>query len=195
MIIGHYATALIPYSKCSHISLWFFLFIANFPDFLWLFLAILNIEAPIPSSMFEASFSNIQVEMTYSHDLIPVIILTCIISFFVFVYFRNKAVALWSAILVILHFFADFISGFHHHIFGIDSPTLGLGFYHANPYLAIFIESGFGAFFVLMFSKLERKQERFISRKKLFALYAIFIIGPLLYLPMAKTPLNVLFNF
>ena len=71
MIVGHYAAALVPYSRLEGRPLWLLLVCANVPEFLWLALALAGVEPTKPASLLDATFPNIDVHMTYSHNLIP----------------------------------------------------------------------------------------------------------------------------
>ena len=71
MIVGHYAAALVPYSRLDGRPLWLLLVCANVPEFLWLALALAGVEPTNPASLLDATFPNIDVHMTYSHNLVP----------------------------------------------------------------------------------------------------------------------------
>ena len=68
MIVGHYAAAVVPYSRLEGRPLWLLLVCANVPEFLWLALALAGVEPTSPASLLDATFPNIDVHMTYSHN-------------------------------------------------------------------------------------------------------------------------------
>ena len=191
MIVGHYATALIPYSKMDRKApLWLFLLCANLADFLWIFLGLIGIEATNPSSLWLATFQNLSVEMTYSHNALPSFILALIIFGFVYLFTRSIRVSLWCGVLILVHFLSDLLSGYEHHWVGPDSPILGLGLYTKNTYLALTIEAAFGALCLLWYIRQEKSKGRIIRKSKQLALYAIFILGALIWIPTATIPLG-----
>ena len=71
MIAGHFATAMIAKHKFPKGSLLFFLIASQFQDLLWLVFHYLGLEPTGPADVFDATLSNVMVEMTYSHDLVP----------------------------------------------------------------------------------------------------------------------------
>ena len=97
MVMGHYATALIPYAYAENRRLapfWFFLLATQMLDFIMLFFVVIGIETVEPTNFFEASFRNMVVDMTYSHDILPVIFWGLLFSALTFVFFRSKKLAL-----------------------------------------------------------------------------------------------------
>lgn len=89
MIVGRYAAAFIPYSRLENRPLWLLLICANVPEFLWLLLALLNIEPASPPSLFDATFQSLKVSMTYSHNLILALIQGVVVFAVVQAFFRD----------------------------------------------------------------------------------------------------------
>src|SRR5262245_51175960 len=114
MIVGHYATALLPYGRGVKAPLWVFLMAANIADFLWLVLIFFGVEVPEPSSMLTATFNNIRVDMKYSHAVEPTLVMAAAVGLIVGLIFRNMRAAIWAGVLVVLHFVCDLLSGFGH---------------------------------------------------------------------------------
>ena len=103
MIIGHYAAALVPGARHVRGPFWLLLLSANVPEFLWLVLAMFGAEAPQPSSLLDASFSNLKVSMHFSHNLVPGLAQAVVVGALVGLFFRDMRLALWCAGLVIAH--------------------------------------------------------------------------------------------
>ena len=192
MIVGHLAPALIPYARLPDTSLRLLLVCSMLPDFVWIGLGLLGLEAPVPSSVLEATFQNIRVEMTLSHDAVPIVLLAAAVAAGVFAVRRRRAEALWCGALIIGHLLADLLSGYPHHLSGPRSPEIGLALYHRAPIAALLVEVAFGAACVALYLRIAPRKT--VATQRL-ALYAIFIIGALVWLPTATTPLGRLLHF
>ena len=57
--------------KAPRAPFWWLLIASNIVDFVMLLLVVVGVERMEPSSVFAATLSNLRVDMTYSHDLIP----------------------------------------------------------------------------------------------------------------------------
>lgn len=192
MIVGHYASALIPYSRLKSYPFWLLLLCANIPEFLWLFLAVINVEPVIPASLLDATFLNLQVHMTYSHNLIPGFIQGIIVGSVVYLFYRQKDIAWWCGFLTTFHVLSDAIIGFEHQLLGTNSITTSLNTYGNIPHLAIVMELGFSVVCVYWYGYSEKKSGRTMPKKQRFALYAVFIIGIMMWFPAATIPLSVM---
>jgi hypothetical protein len=190
MIVGHYAAALIPYSRLKEHPFWLLLLCANFPEFLWLALALAGVEAPVPESLMDASFQNLQVQMTYSHNLIPALIQGLVVGAAVYLWRPHRRLALWCGFLVVFHVLCDFVVGFEHQLWDADSMQVAMNTYGSVPRLAIAIELVFSLMCVLWYQHTERKQGRPLPRSQLAALLAVFTIGVALWFPAATRSLR-----
>ena len=190
MIVGHYAAALVPYSKLEKRPLWLLLVCANIPEFLWLLLALLGIEPVSPPSLLDATFPNLQVAMIYSHNLLPGILQGVIVFGLVQLIYRDRALALWCGALTVVHVLCDLVVGFTHELLGPDSPVVSLNTYGHAPHLAILIELAFALACIFYFQRSEQRQGHPIPRKRLVALYAVFSIGILMWMPAASMSLR-----
>ena len=74
MIAGHFTTALIAKQKFPKGTLIYFLIISQLQDFMWFIFHYLGLEPTTPSDAFDATLSNMVVDMLYSHDLFPQLI-------------------------------------------------------------------------------------------------------------------------
>lgn len=192
MILGHYGAAFIarPYNQKA--PFWLLLLFSNLAEFLWLVLALLGVEATEPSSLFDATFQNLKVHMTYSHNLAPNLALGLISYAIVLGFYREQKLALWCAVLTVSHVWLDFIVGFEHQILGPDSASIGLNSYARFPHIAILIEWLFAMGCLVYYARTERRLGRPVSRKKMIWLAVAFSVGILLWLPNATIPMREL---
>jgi len=177
VIVGHYAAALIPYSRLKKYPFWLLLLCANVPEFLWLLLALANVEPPSPPSLLDATFENLHVNMIYSHNLVPGVVQGVVVAALVYLWFRNRTLALWCGFLTLFHVLCDLVVGFEHQLLGPESPRVSLNTYGSMPYVAVAIELVFSVACVYWYQVSEKRRGRPRPRKQLAALYAVFIIG------------------
>lgn len=193
MIVGHYAAALVPYSRLEGRPLWLLLVAANVPEFLWLTLALAGVEPTHPASLLDATFPTIDVHMTYSHNLIPGFIQGAIVFGVVYAIWRDRALALWCGALAIVHVISDIFVGFEHQLLGPDSPQVSLNTYQHAPVLAIAIELAFALGCVFAYLHMEARRGRPLARGRAAALYAVFVVGILMWLPATSMSLRQAF--
>jgi membrane-bound metal-dependent hydrolase YbcI (DUF457 family) len=190
MIVGHYAAALVPYSRLNGRPLWLLLLCANVPEFLWLALALAGVEPTSPTSLMDATFPNIRVSMIYSHNLIPAIVQGLIVFAIVYAIWRDRPLALWCGALTVVHVLCDLLVGFKHELLGPNSPQVSLDTYGHAPVLAIAIELIFALGCVFAYLRSEKRQGRPVSRGRSGALYAVFVVGILMWLPATSMSLR-----
>lgn len=190
MVVGHFATALIPATRYPKFPILMFLICSNLADFLWLFLACVGIETPIPTSMWEVTFQHMEVPIMYSHELWFTLLLAPAVFGITYLWFRQKGPALWCGALIFVHLLCDWLSGLEHPIWGPGTPCISLNLYGKAPFLAIVIEAFFGVLCVFYYEWNETKQGRPIAPKTLFCLYAVFTVGALVWLPVATVSLE-----
>ncbi|TGK33423.1 hypothetical protein EHQ12_06695 [Leptospira gomenensis] len=195
MILGHYASALIPYSRFKRYPFWVLLLCANVPEFFWLLLAFAGIEPVFPSSLFEATFQNLQVHMTYSHNLFPAVIQGVFVGAVVYGIYKDRSFALWCGFLTLLHVLCDLVVGFEHQIWGQETAVVSLNSYLYFPHVAIFIEFVFSIVCIFWYVRTEKLNGSPVSKRKLIWLVTIFGIGILMWLPNATIPMKDLFPF
>ena len=190
MIVGHYAAALVPYSRLEGRPLWLLLVAANVPEFLWLTLALAGVEPTEPASLLDATFPSIVVHMTYSHNLIPGFIQGLIVFAVVQLIWRDRPLALWCGALTVAHVLCDLLVGFKHELLGPNSPQVSLDTYGHAPVLEIAIELIFALGCVYAYLKSEQRRERPVTRGRSVALYAVFAVGILMWLPATSMSLR-----
>jgi membrane-bound metal-dependent hydrolase YbcI (DUF457 family) len=183
VIVGHYAAALVPYSRLEGRPLWLLLVCANVPEFLWLILALAGIEPTQPASILDATFPNLQVHMTYSHNLVPGLVQGVIVFGVVQALWRDRPLALWCGALTVIHVLCDVFVGFQHQLLGPDSPQISLDTYGRMPQVAILIELVFALACIYGYHRSEARRGRPVSRGRRQALYAVFVVGILAWLP------------
>jgi DMSO/TMAO reductase YedYZ heme-binding membrane subunit len=190
MIVGHYAAALIPYSRLKKYPFWLLLLCANVPEFLWLALALFNVEPASPPSLFDATLQNLRVAMTYSHNLVPGLLQGAVVAALVYACWRNRSLALWCGFLTILHVLIDLVVGFEHQVLAPDSASISLNTYGTMPFVALAIELVFVIACVYWYQYQEKKSGRTLSRKRIFALYSVFIVGVAIWAPTATVSMR-----
>jgi membrane-bound metal-dependent hydrolase YbcI (DUF457 family) len=190
VIVGHYAAALVPYSRLKDRPLWLLLVCANVPEFLWLALALAGVEPTRPASLLDATFPNIDVHMTYSHNLIPALLQGVIVGGVVFAIWRDRPLALWCGGLTIVHVLCDLLVGFKHELLGPNSPQVSLDTYGHAPVLAIGIELVFALGCIHLYVRSEKRLGRSLARGRVAALYAVFVVGILMWLPATSLSLR-----
>jgi hypothetical protein len=185
MLAGHFTTALIAKQKFPKGTLLYFLIISQLQDFLWFIFHYLGVETTEPSDAFDASLSNMAVDMLYSHDLFPLLFWLAIVFVIGKLLFKSTQIGLVSMALVCVHFVLDFFSGHLHHLFGADTMEAGLGLYASSPYLAIFIEAIFSIGVLWYFFKEEAKKGIVRTTKNRVAIISIFAYGIIFMLLIA----------
>ena len=187
MLAGHYATALVAYQKYPKGTLLYFLLASQLQDLLWFIFHYLGLDKTTPNDVFDTTVSNMAVNMLYSHDLIPLIVWLIIIFLIGKFTFKDNKIGLVGSTLVLSHFVLDFFSGHPHHIFGLDSGTVGLGNYATNVYQAIAIESVAIVVILWYFFSQENKNGIQRSAKNRASIIGLFIFGIIFMLSIATT--------
>lgn len=192
MVLGHYASAFLVRPHLPKAPFWLLLVAANLAEFLWLALALVGVEPTRPDSILDATFNNLDVHMTYSHNAVPNLLLGAVVFVVVQLIWKNAKLALACTFLTCLHVWSDFIVGFPHELLGPDSMKIGLNSYGRFPYAAILIEWAFALACLTYFVLAEKNRGRIVPRKRLVLLYVGFTIGILAWLPNAYTPMRKL---
>lgn len=190
MIAGHYAAALAPAAHRVPAPFWLLLLCAQIPEFFWLALALAGVEPAWPASLLDATFANLQVDMRYSHNLVPALMQAALTAAVVAVFYRRLSVVLWCAGLVVVHVLCDYVVGFSHQVWWYASTEIALNSYRTMPYVAVLIELAFALGCIYYFQRV-RARTAPVPRRQLIALYAVFVIGILAWMPAARVPLRV----
>ena len=194
MLAGHFSTALIAKQKFPKGTLLYFLIISQLQDFLWFVFHYLGIEPTSPSDAFDATLSNMAVDMVYSHDLLPLLIWLLIAFTLGKTLFKSTQIGLVSMALVSMHFVLDFFSGHMHHVFGAETMELGFGLYASNPYLAIIIEALFSIVALWYFFREESKKGIKRTKKNKISIISVFAYGIIFMLLIATHSFRELFG-
>ena len=177
MLAGHLTTALIAKQKFPKGALFYFLIISQLQDLLWFTFHYLGLEPTNPSDAFDATLSNMAVDMLYSHDVLPLLFWLALVFIIGKLLFKSTQIGLVSMALVFAHFVLDFFSGHMHHLFGADTIEAGLGLYASSTYLAIFIEAIFSVGALLYFFREETKKGIIRTTKNRVAIISVFAYG------------------
>ena len=132
--------------------------------------------------------------MTYSHNLIPGLIQGVIVFALVQAIWRDRPLALWCGALTFVHVLCDLLVGFKHELLGPDSPQVSLDTYGHAPVLAIGIELAFALGCVFAYLRSEARRGRPLTRRRSVALYAVFAVGILMWLPATSMSLGQTFG-
>lgn len=194
MLAGHFTTALIAKQKFPKGPLLYFLIISQLQDFLWFTFHYLGLEPTNPTDAFDATLSNMVVDMLYSHDLIPQLFWLAIVFLIGKFLFKSTKIGIVSVALVSIHFVLDFFSGHMHHVFGSDSMEAGLGLYASNPYLAILIEALFSIVALWYFFREETKKGIIRTTKNKVAFISVFVYGIIFMLFIATRSFREIFD-
>ena len=186
MIAGHFATALLAKQKAPTGHIVFFLLISQLPDLLWFAFHFLGIEPTTPGNPMTATLQTIAVDMTYSHDLLPVMGWTLLSALLGFAIFKSWRVAVAAGALIVVHSICDAISGHAHFLFGPESQQLALGLYKSAPYVAIAIDALFTLVVVgiVVFTDAKAGIKR---GRKAYGVWAAVFIGAILMLASSAT--------
>jgi hypothetical protein len=185
MLAGHFTTALIAKQKFPKGALLYFLIISQLQDILWFTFHYLGLEVTNPSDAFDATLSNMAVDMLYSHDLAPLLFWLAIAFIIGKLLFKSTQIALVSMVLVFVHFVLDFFSGHMHHLFGAGTMEAGLGLYASSTYLAILIEAIFSIGALWYFFRTEAKQGIIRTTKNKVGIISVFAYGIIFMLLIA----------
>jgi hypothetical protein len=185
MLAGHFTTALIAKQKFPKGTLLYFLILSQLQDLLWFLFHYLGLETTKPSDAFNATLSNMAVNMLYSHDLVPLLFWLAIVFLIGKLIFKSTQIGIVSMVLISIHFVLDFFSGHMHHVFGADTAEAGLGLYAGSPYLAILIEAIFSTGALWYFFNEEAKNGIIRTTTTKLAIIAIFGYGILFMLLIA----------
>jgi hypothetical protein len=193
MLAGHFTTALIARQKFPKGTLLYFLIISQLQDFLWFTFHYISLEPTYPTDAFDATLSNMVVDMLYSHDLLPQLFWLATVFVIGKILFKSTKIGLVSVVLVSIHFVLDFFSGHIHHIFGADSMEAGLGLYASNPNLAILIEALFSIGALWYFFAEEAKKGIIRTTKNRVSIISVFAYGIIFMLLIATKSFRQLF--
>lgn len=143
MLAGHFTTALVAKQQAPRGHIAYYLVASQLPDLLWLVFHYLGLEPTQPDNLMAVSLDTMQVDMTYSHDLLPMvgwIALTVLAGRAMFGAWRPG----WlGGALVVVHALTDYVGGYPHNVFGPETHEIGTGMYRTAPYLAVALEAGF----------------------------------------------------
>ena len=194
MLAGHYATALVAKQKAPSGALLYYLIASQLPDLLWLIFHYLGLEPTQPHDVFDARLDQFAVDMIYSHDVLPILFWTVATAGVGYLIFKQRRVAVFGALLVLVHAVSDYIGGFPHHVFGPESAAVGTGWYYTAPYLAVTFEAVYCLFFLAWFFYNDAKAGVTRSTGQKATIVGVFVFGVAFMYSVAKTSYRELFD-
>ncbi len=140
MVAGHLTTALLAKQRAPKGHIAFYLIASQLLDMLWLAFHYLGLEVTAPDNFMAVTLDSLKVDMTYSHDLLPVpfwALITVVAGRALFGSWRPGWV---GGLLVVLHALTDYVGAYEHFVFGPDTQVVSTGLYYTAPYLAVGLE-------------------------------------------------------
>jgi hypothetical protein len=153
-------------------------------------LVLLGVESVEPHSFIHASFANMTVDMTYSHDILPAMVIALFVSGITAAIFKNWVIGLWAVGLILLHELMDLLVGFEHYWFGPGETTFGLGLYTRSPVLGITIELVICAGLLAWYMKTRAAAGHRLSKGASITLYSVLVGSTAALLLMANQSLS-----
>lgn len=190
MIVGHYAAALVARPHQPRAPFWLLLLAANLAEFLWLVLALAGVEATEPSALLDATFRDLKVDMSYSHNLVPNLALSLAFGGAVWAIWKDGPLAAWCAALCHAHVWCDYLVGFEHQVLGAESMPIGINSYGRFPELAILLELAFAWICCAYYLYAQARRGRGLSPGRALWLLALLSIGILAWLPNATVSMR-----
>ncbi|MCH4887598.1 hypothetical protein EZV73_08440 [Acidaminobacter sp. JC074] len=170
MITGHFTTALVPYGNNKKYPLVVLLILTQIQDFL----------IPVDMMLQNLGLGDFRIlEMTYSHDIVPALILSFLSMLIIHLIYKNRSFTLWAGFLVIFHEVCDLLAGFSHHIMGPHTQALGFDFYRQNQVMAAIIEGMLAIICIGYYVKKRKDQNDPISRGSLIGLLTV-VFAPII---------------
>ncbi|MCH9681491.1 MAG: hypothetical protein K0V04_08665 [Deltaproteobacteria bacterium] len=186
MLAGHFATAIIAKQHGPRAPFAFYLVVSQLPDLLWLTFHFLGLEPTGPDNIMTVSLDTLAVDMTYSHDLLPMlgwIALVVVAGRALFGTWRPGWIG--GAVLVV-HALTDYIAGHPHNVFGPETHAVGTGMYQSAPYVAVGIEAVFIAVATVWILRVDAKAGVRRSPSTYRAWVAVFVGGVVFMLSTAE---------
>lgn len=157
MLPGHFTTAILAKQRAPAGHIAFYLIASQSLDLLWLVFHFVGLEPTLPDNAMAVTLANLDVDMTYSHDLLPLPIWMAVTVVAGRVLFGSWRPGWVGAVLVLVHALTDYIGGFEHFVFGPDSQVVGTGLYGTAPYLAVTFELAFILVTMIWIVRTDRK--------------------------------------
>ena len=188
MVPAHFATALIAHRKFPEKTSYLILFLAacQIQDFMWFILHYFGLENTLPASVLDMTVSGLDVDMRFSHDIVPNIIWAALMFVIGYLVSRNWKIALTASFLTVLHVIMDLIIGYPHHINGPETAELGTSTFLTHPYLSFFIDMVLSVAMVYIFLNMEKKAGIGRTKKNKRLLYILFAVPAIIFGAMGE---------
>lgn len=187
MLAGHYATALVADQHTPRKALFFFLVASQLPDLLWLVFALAGLEPTRPENVLDVSLQNLTVNMTYSHDLLPMVGWVAILYAIGLFAFKSHKVGIIAGLLFLVHDLTDYAAGYPHHIFGPETASVGFAAYKTVPLVAVAFEAVFTVICLALFFRTERSRGIHRTRGNAAAIVGLFVFNLVFMVTIATT--------
>ena len=144
MLTGHLTTAIAAKQHAPRGHIAYYLVASQLPDLLWLAVFYwVGLEPTQPDNLMVLSLDNLEAELTYSHDLLPMLGWIALTIGGGRGLFGRWRPGLIGGALVVLHALTDYVAGYPHNVFGPETHSVGTGLYYSAPYLAVAFEAVF----------------------------------------------------
>lgn len=144
--------------------------------------------------MLDVSLQGLDVDMIFSHDLLPSAFWAIGVFALGTAFFREWKVGAVGALMFIVHIGADYVSGYPHHVFGPETPQVGIALYPTAPYVSVVIEAIFsGALIWYLFREDKRPGLSRLPSSK-WAIIGFFVFNVAFLLSIASNSVSSLFE-
>ena len=188
MLAAHYATALVADQKRhARGTLFYYLVASQLPDLLWHVFHYLGLEITKPGNMLDVTLQGLDVDMMFSHDLLPSMVWALLVFAVGWGVFRNRSIGLMGAALFVVHIAVDYAGGYPHHVFGPETPQVGVPLYPTSPYISIALEAAFSGALILYFFRREKSLGYVRAASSRWAIIGFFVFNIAFLLSVATT--------
>lgn len=195
MMAAHYAAGLVAHQRVPRGCLLFYLIVSQLLDLLWIVFHFLGLEHTEPRHVWDTSLTRLDVQMIYSHDLLPVIGWCFVVFALGWWLFSDRRVGIAAAVLVAVHAATDYVAGFPHNVFGPGSPAVGTGLYYTNVFAAIAFEAVFASVALWLYFGTDAANGRPWTRAGMLAMSGLFAFGVVFLLSVADRSLRDVLGF
>lgn len=176
MITGHFTTALVPYGRHKKYPLFVLLLLTQVQDLL----------IPVDMMLQKVGLFDLGIlEMTYSHDIVPALIMSVVAAIIIQLIYKDIGLTAWAAFLVVFHEICDLIAGFSHNIMGLDSHRMGFDLYRQNAPLAVVIEAILATLCLIYFLRKRKKEGEPLKGMKLVGLLCMIYVPMTLFMGLS----------
>ena len=183
MVPAHFATALVAHGKFPEKTSYLILFLVacQIQDFMWFTLHYFGLETTLPESLLDMTVSGLDVDMRFSHDIVPNIVWAALMFVIGYLVSRNWKIALTASFLTVLHVIMDLTIGYPHHINGPGTAGVGTSSFVTHPSLSFFIDMVVSVAMVYVFLNMEKKNGISRTKRNKRSLYLLFAMPAIIF--------------